>query len=117
MPLSAVDLSKVKVSDFNGVGDIKTFNLGGKYKTNWNDHIVHGTISLELLANNQVKIAGKTRFDFEVGAASGHPWFGTNGQFGRNVATMMLEWYVSDNHVFGYKPYNINYLGTSTISY
>ena len=117
MPLSAVDLSKVKVSDFKG--PTLNVNLGGKYKTNWDDHIVHGTITLELVKDNIVQIApgSKTDFNFEVGAASGHPWFGTNGQFGRNVATMMLEWYVSDNHVFGYKPYNINYLGTSTISY
>ena len=115
MPLSAVDLSKVKVSDFKG--PTLNVNLGGKYKTNWNDHIVHGTITLELVKDNIVQISGDTRFNFEVGAANGHPWVGQGHQFWRNVATLGLEWYVNNGQLFGYKPYNINYTGTATISY
>ncbi len=117
MPLAAIDSSKVKVSDFKD--GYLVVDLGGKYKTNWNDQLVHGTIKLELLRNNIVQIApdSDTRFDFEVGARNDHPWFGPEGHFWRNVATLLLESYVDDNSMFGYKPYNINYIGTATISY
>lgn len=55
--LHSIDLSRVRMSDFNSRG-LATVGLAGKHFSNLNDALVHGTITLQRIGNtNQAKIA------------------------------------------------------------
>jgi hypothetical protein len=55
--LNSIDLSCVRMSDFNSRG-LATVRLAGKHFSNLNDALVHGTITLQRIGNtNQAKIA------------------------------------------------------------
>ena len=55
--LNSIDLSRVRMSDFNSRG-LATVRLAGKHFSNLNDALVHGTITIQRIGNtNQAKIA------------------------------------------------------------
>ncbi len=55
--IKSIDLSKVRMSDFNSRG-LATIRLDGKHFSNFNDALVHGTITLQLIGNtNYAKVA------------------------------------------------------------
>jgi hypothetical protein len=55
--LNSIDLSRVRMSDFNSRG-LATVRLAGQHFSNLNDALVHGTITLQRIGNtNQAKIA------------------------------------------------------------
>ena len=62
--LSAIDLSKVRMSDFNERG-LATIRLDTKHFSNIDDALVHGTITLQRIGNtNQAKTALNSGIDF-----------------------------------------------------
>lgn len=49
---------------------------------------IYGRLSFRYLGGNKVQIESN-KYDFDTGAAKGHPWFGTGSEFWRNVATKL----------------------------
>lgn len=112
MLLAAIDFSKVKVSDFKG--RFLVVNLGGKYKRNWNDAIVYGTITLELIPEtNLVKIHADsdTMFDFDMKS-----W---DTQTPRNIKTKALQmcFWSPASLIMGGGNFNINYTDYASINW
>jgi hypothetical protein len=57
--------------------------------SSFGDFVVHGTVNLTPSQDGSTLKVNDT-FDFDVGGAN-HPWFGPNGQFGRNIETLALH--------------------------
>ena len=112
VPLNTIDFSKLKVSDFPSSGTMDV-NLGNKYRTNWTDAIVHGTIALDLIpGTNQVRINpnSDTMFDFDMKNWNTHAI--------RNLETIILKLFIwAPISVITGGAYNINYTGTATIDW
>jgi hypothetical protein len=120
--LNKIDLSKVTMKDFNEKG-VALINLDGKHKTNNNDGLVHGSITLERIGNtNRAQVAYNT----EVGGRGGRynfdmkPW--TKENISRNVATIAGRLINGTNpesagmpQYVGGKGFIIYYEGTVTI--
>ena len=65
VPLSSLDLSSVRTSDFAGVGDQRVFNLSGNAGTRLTDQLVYGNVTLKLVAPGVVT-AGYDRYNFDI---------------------------------------------------
>jgi hypothetical protein len=81
VPLSSLDLSSVKTTDFKKLGDSVRFNLSGNINTRLDDQLVYGNVTLMLVAPGIVEAPlGYDRYNFDM-----KPW--RMSTFGRNVAT------------------------------
>ena len=112
VPLNTVDLSKVKVSDFP-VTRILNVDLGNKYRTNWTDAIVHGTITLELIPHTNlvtIHLDSDTMFNFDMKS-----W---ETETVRNLKTIALQLFVKRRVSYRHGgDFNINYIGEATIDW
>jgi hypothetical protein len=67
VPLSSLDLSSVRTSDFAGVGDQRVFNLSGNVSTRLSDQLVYGNVTLKLVAPGLVEAGlGYDRYNFDM---------------------------------------------------
>ncbi|GGH27332.1 hypothetical protein GCM10011418_37220 [Sphingobacterium alkalisoli] len=87
-----VDASKIDLS-FVNQNALKNLKVGGRaYTVNLlfknNDGFVYGKLALERLKSGGIGIR-RNEYDFEIGAADRHPWFGERSTFWRNVFTVL----------------------------
>lgn len=127
--INSIDLSKVRMSDFNSRG-IATVRLDGKHFSNLDDALVHGTITLQRIGNtNQARVAlnsdpttpklnGKPAgmYDFEM-----RSWSNPGNLLVRNPVTFMGGIFNGLLPIGGTliyvegTPFPIYYYGTTTI--
>ncbi len=83
IPLSTLDLSSITTDQFpKGIGSVQDFNL--LFRANFRDGLVHGTISLRLYPNNEVK-AFDGYYDFDYKPWLTHPIRNTENFFGKII--------------------------------
>jgi len=104
-----IDFSKVRLSDFdeNGLADVF---LAGRHFHNPQDALVNGRLKLRLIGPNEAIVdmeRTEISFSFE---------WRRDASLLRNIATKILEWQVSNDKIFGYKPFDIIYSGSITIN-
>ncbi|MGX5691268.1 hypothetical protein, partial [Arcticibacter tournemirensis] len=116
LPASAVDLSGIDPDLFYGMkpnGLPVTVQL--LYKNFIGDGPVFGQLDLIYQGGNKVKIVSN-KYDFDNGAALGHPWFESVDGFLRNVFTKAGEGVATGLWIDTGRPYMINFIGTATLS-
>lgn len=109
-----MDATRINITNVNPneLSSTRVTPINFQFRGPTNFGLTYGTLDLTLIGNNQVSIE-PNMYDFDIGAAQGHPWFGRGVRgFVRNVGTLGGNIVARSG-----TPFMINFDGNATLNY